>query len=329
MAEKQDVIVKVEIPFCVSDRILKRPGMILGLDTERVNRYTEAVAAEVRANAGQFDDCLVRAVHFGGGVASNAGRGIATIMKALRESLDVADDAQITMRSAICNISGATMPYFTRAGVGRFDFEMYSLDVRDFSRLNYLDCLNDLPVICDNFLHSYANNKLGYILAYGQAGVKGQDERRNVRRTMLAAGRSHASHVTLVHVCDEMSGSEEDAAGHLEEARDVLPSYGFTEYLPLRFAREGCEDRYTLMELEGAPCIGFGLGATTRIGGVESTNTSDLELYCKNADNFAVITADVRRVEEAAPTGEADAQEAAAADEEPQAAAEADEATQE
>ena len=304
MAEKQDAIVKIEIPFCISDLTLKRPGMILGLDEDRLSRYTEAVAAEVRANASEFDDCCIRAVHFGGGVASNAGRGISRIMRALRESLDVADNAKITMRSTISTIDRTSMRYFTNAGIGRFDFEMYSLDAHDFSRLNHLDNLDDLPVVCEKHLYSYANNKLGLVLAYGQAGVEGQDERRNFRRSMLAAGRSDASHVQLVHVCDELSGSEEDAEEQLEEARDVLTSYGLAEYLPLRFAKEGCEDRYTLMEHEGAPRIGFGLGAKTRIGGVESTNTSDLELYCRHSDDFSAITAEVRRIEEAAPAGE-------------------------
>ena len=72
MTEKRDAIVQVSVPFCVDDRALRREGMILGWDSARMARYADALVAEIEANAGQFDDCLVRAVQLGGGVASRA-----------------------------------------------------------------------------------------------------------------------------------------------------------------------------------------------------------------------------------------------------------------
>ena len=82
MTEKRDAIVQVSVPFCVDDRALRREGMILGWDSARMARYADALVAEIEANAGQFDDCLVRAVQLGGGVASNAGADIARIVRA-------------------------------------------------------------------------------------------------------------------------------------------------------------------------------------------------------------------------------------------------------
>ena len=46
----------------------------------------------------------------------------------------------------------------------------------------------------------------------------------------------------------------------------------------------------------GAPRIAFGAGATTRLDGVASTNTSDFELYCEKSADFAAITADVHQL---------------------------------
>ena len=65
MTEKRDAIVQVSVPFCVDDRALRREGMILGWDSARMARYADALVAEIEANAGQFDDCLVRAVQLG------------------------------------------------------------------------------------------------------------------------------------------------------------------------------------------------------------------------------------------------------------------------
>ena len=116
MTEKRDAIVQVSVPFCVDDRALRREGMILGWESARMARYADALVAEIEANAGQFDDCLVRAVQLGGGVASNAGADIARIVRAVRQVCDVAEDAPVAMRSSIANVSGATMPFFRRAG---------------------------------------------------------------------------------------------------------------------------------------------------------------------------------------------------------------------
>ena len=190
MTEKRDAIVQVSVPFCVDDRALRREGMILGWDSARMARYADALVAEIEANAGQFDDCLVRAVQLGGGVASNAGADIARIVRAVRQVCDVAEDAPVAMRSSIANVSGATMPFFRRAGVTRFDFEMLSLNPVDFVRLNRVDNLNDLPIICDHFLHSYANDTLGLVLAFGHDASEGGDGALNVRRTRMRPTRS-------------------------------------------------------------------------------------------------------------------------------------------
>lgn len=295
MTEKRDAIVQVSIPFCVKDEALKRDGMVLGWDSARMARYADALVAEIEANAGQFDDCRVRAVRLGEGVASNAGADIARIVRAVRRTCDVAEGAPVTMRSSIANVSGATMPFFRRAGVTRFDFEMLSLNPIDFVRLNRVDNLNDLPIICDHFLHSYANDTLGLVLAFGHRAREGEDGALNVRRTALAAARSHATHVELVQVVSEMAAEPEEVARQLGEMRDALVSHGFAEYLPLRFARAGKEDRYAQLAEAGASQIGFGLGAVTRLDGVESVNTRDLERYCAASADFAKITEDVRR----------------------------------
>ena len=294
--ETCDIVVKVDIPFCVSPCECCRREIIPGWNSARMGAYVKAVVAEIDSNAGQFDDCRVRAVRFGGGTASNAGAGVADIARALRRALPMADDVEVTMRSSIANVSGATMPFFRRAGIGRFDFEMLSLNPVGFTRLNSVDNLNDLPIICDHFLHAYSNDSLGFVLAYGLGVSDVQDGVLNVRRTALAAARSHATHVELVRREPSAEGGacQEEAALQLAEMREVLLEHGFAEYLPLRVARPGKEDRFSLELAAGRPLVGFGLGAVTRFDGAESANTRDLATYCEHSDDFSVITANAR-----------------------------------
>lgn len=297
MAKKRGIIVQVRVPFCVKDDALSRDGMILGWNSARMACYLDALVAEIEANAGQFDDYAVRAVQLSGGVASNAGAGVARIMRALRNSCNVVDDVLVTMRSSIANVSGATMPFFRRAGVTRFDFEMLSLNPVDFTRLNRVDNLNDFPLICDYFLHSYANDTLGLVLAFGYAPRKDEDVALNVRRTALAAARSHAVHVKLEQVGPALAAEPHEVMLQLNEMRDVLVEHGFSEYLPLCFARAGKKDAFLLLGSDGAEQLGFGLGAVTRLDGVESENVHDLNLYCSASADYAAITEEVRKVD--------------------------------
>ena len=297
MADKRDVTVEVRVPLSVDDRALERPGIVRGWDRARARRYAQAVVAEIEANAGQFDDCRVKAIALDGGIASNAGAGVATIVRALRRTCEIEEDAPVTMRASIANVSGATMPFFRRARVSRFDFEMLSLNPVDFTVLNRVDNLNDLPIICDHFLHSYANDSLGFVFAYGHAAPKGSDGMLNVRRTALAAARSHASHVRLVRCAGAMAVSDEEAARQFDEMCSVLVDAGFSTYENGLFARPGKEDRFELMRARGADSLGFGAGAVTRLEGVESVNTNDFERYCARSADFAAITESVHSVE--------------------------------
>jgi oxygen-independent coproporphyrinogen-3 oxidase len=284
----------------------------------------EAVQREIEANASQFGDVQITAVRFGGGVASNAGEHISHTMRLVRRLYDVADDAPITMRSSISNISGANMPWFKRAGIQRFDFEMMSLNPADFSLLNRNDAWADFIIMCDYLLKTHRNELLGLLLSWGHGAKDGNNAASiaNFRKSVVEAATTHASHIRLL----EYQGPELLAAGALAEAepeslsgevaRNLLPTasaavkaeqlevarkvflaQGFNEYLPLHFGRGSfAEDRYLAARARGSELLGFGLGAQTRFDGVLSTNTSDLPLYLAHSADFSKITAAVQRI---------------------------------
>ena len=293
MTERRDAIASIEIPQALADDGLDRRGLLLGWDSARAARYAEALVAEIEANAGSFDDLLVRAVALGGGTATLLGRHAAPVMAALRASCPVAEDAPVTATAAVANISGATFPFFRRAGITRFDFEMLSLNPADFTMVNKVDNLADFPVVCDHFLHAYTNDSLGVVLAYGYESERPEDALIAVRRSALAAARTHTAHVRLAPVKASLAASEPDRVAQRAAMADALELHGLTEYAPDCFAREGREDRFTVMDAAECPRIGFGAGARTRLDGVVSRNTADFDTYCAHAGNYALITASV------------------------------------
>ena len=81
----------------------------------------------------------------------------------------------------------------------------------------------------------------------------------------------------------------------LQEASELLTAAGYHEYLPQRWAKEGCEDLFWKETAAGTPVLAFGLGAVTRFGGMLSRNTGDMELYLASSGDYEAITAEVKR----------------------------------
>ncbi len=116
----------------------------------------------------------------------------------------------------------------------------------------------------------------------------------NFRRSVVEFTRLSACHLLLQRARGPHALPEEQAEAQHDEARMLLEEAGFHEYLPRRFARPGEEDRFATQEAAGTACIGFGLGAKTRLDGAESTTTDDLALYCAASADYVAITADVK-----------------------------------
>ncbi len=264
-------------------------------DTPRISRYMGALSKEIEANASQFEDCEIRAIRFGTGVATLAqGLDFERVIHAIRANYSVADNAPLSTTASISDISGASMPLFKRAGVTRFDFEMMSLDSFDFPRVNKRDSLYDYPLICDRFLHSYRTNNLGLVLAYGLP-----ENSAPFRRSILAAARGRTCHIQLRFWNAQEKECKEESEEQLFMAREILAKYGFEEYASLCFARENLADPCIVaMENLEDEILGFGVGAMTRFDGVESVNTGDYETYMEFSYDFARITERVNQIGE-------------------------------
>ena len=281
---------EIDVPFCIVACGFCRRQVFDGLDTARMRAYSRALIREIEANAAEFADCEISAVRFDGGTASNLGQELADVMRTIRNLYDVPRTTPVTMRTAISNISGATFPMFSRAGVTRYDLEMLSMYQPSFARFNQVDAFANYAIVVDDFLHSYANDSLGLVLLFGHDEMTPLD----FRRSCLAAASTHACHIELVCAEGDHRADEELVAQHLSDAREVFGEKGFFEYLPLMFCREGCEDAWYLGRQEGRETIAFGLGATTCMDGALSTNTRDLATYLEHSNDFTLITAEVQ-----------------------------------
>ena len=82
----------------------------------------------------------------------------------------------------------------------------------------------------------------------------------------------------------------EDGLAQLAEADELLTAVGFVQYLPRRWAKPGCEDKFWQGAAAGMDVLAFGLCACTKLDGMETTNTGDLSVYLAHSADYEQIT---------------------------------------
>ncbi len=189
-------VMDIRVPFSTKRQPWTGRLQVNGWDSTLNCAYARALIAELEANAGEFGDVEIQAVRFGGGHASRlGGEALWGVVCTVRARYNLAPGAPVTMRCALGDISGASMPYFKRAGVTRFDLEVLSLSTTAYAAVNPEGSLEFYPLVCNSFLHSPRNDSLGLVLLAGSPAASDIE----VRRSFLDAPHYHTAHVIVEH----------------------------------------------------------------------------------------------------------------------------------
>lgn len=281
------VVMKLNFPF-----ITRRPSfcgrtLIEGHNTELLHRYVLAMALELKANAADLADCEVQAIRLGGGSASIInGSDLDHLLRLIRSCYHVAENAPVTMRTCPADINGANMPFYNRSHVTRYDLELYSLEPLDFCTLDTLNYSEQMPYITHGFLRADRRDSMGFVLLYGKKTVS----RWGFRHSVLEVTRRPVCHVLLQRCAGADMLDDAAAQAQLDEAAQLLTEAGFVQYLPRRWAKPGCEDKFWQGAANGMDVLAFGLSAYTRLDGMITTNTSDLNTYLAHSADYEQIT---------------------------------------
>ncbi len=117
--KKRELELYVHIPFCVRKcaycDFLSAPA-----GEREIHAYTEALIREIRLSGENCKDCRISTVFLGGGTPSMlSGEDTARIFHALRESFDIAEDAEITLEANPGTVSEEKAARWKDAGVNR------------------------------------------------------------------------------------------------------------------------------------------------------------------------------------------------------------------
>jgi putative oxygen-independent coproporphyrinogen III oxidase len=280
----------LHIPFCAS--ICSYCNFNRGLyDAALKGRYVAALEREIRL-AG--DGSRADTIFFGGGTPSLVEPGeIAQLVRACKESFDLAPDAEVTLETNPETVTVDRMAGFLEAGVTRVSLGVQSLDDAELGRLGRThDASRARRAVHAIREAGLSNLSLDLMLWLpGQAMTTWQ---RTVDG-LVELAPEHASlyllelypNAPLREAMARASWSlapDDDAADMYLWAMEQLDAAGYEQYEISNVARPGRQSRHNLKYWEDGEWLGLGCGAHTTRAARRARNIAGTDEYIRRIE---------------------------------------------
>lgn len=301
----------IHIPFCIRKcgycDFLSAPA-----DEALQRRYAACVAEEIRQfvqTAGDSDKRPVAdTVFFGGGTPSILPlAGLEQIVTALTDSFSVSDDAEMTIE---CNPGTAGREKFEAyrdMGINRLSLGMQSAVDRELEGLGRIHTYSDTrEAFCRAREAGFENINLDLMSA-----IPGQTV-ESWRFTLQQAVGMEPEHLSAYSLIVEEGTPfyeryrngppvDEDTDRIMYAMTgEILSGSGYERYEISNYARQGFVCRHNMKYWSGDDYIGFGLGASSKIGAVRYKNETELIRYMNRVRRGKAV----REVEEILDTAD-------------------------
>lgn len=276
----------VHIPFCSS--ICSYCNFNRGLfEAGLKDRYVAALEREIRTSphAGAAADTIF----FGGGTPSLLDPvEIGRLVRACRDSFELAADAEVTLETNPETSSAARMERFRDAGVNRVSFGVQSFREEELRRLGRIHSAERArEAVGEARSAGFDNISLDLMMWLPQQTPA--DWRDNIE-ALVELGPEHASLYLLelypnAPLKEDMARAgwslapDDDAADMYLWSLERLDRAGYQQYEISNVARPGKRSRHNLKYWQDGEWIGFGCGAHSTRGGVRWKNVSSTEEY--------------------------------------------------
>lgn len=275
----------IHIPFCKSKcrycDFTSYPSKLAFADA-----YMACVYKEMKLRAKDLSDKSFDTVYIGGGTPSVIdGKYIAGCMNQIRKLYKLSANAEITVEINPGTLTNEKAEAYKRAGINRFSIGLQSSSdvlLEEIGRAhNAAQYLEACEMLGD------ANKSADIMI-----GLKGQTV-SDVLGSIDFALRGGVRHVSVYALTPEdgtpvysdyLNGELPDGdevAAMYDAARGCLKERGFARYEVSNFAVPGFESRHNLNYWRRGEYIGFGVSASSFMGGRRFTNTPDLDEYIK------------------------------------------------
>lgn len=297
----KDLMIYLHVPFCV--RKCNYCDFLSGArDAEKRALYVECLAREIRERGKEYSGRNVTSVFFGGGTPSLLSHAqIFEIMKALRETFHVSNDAEITMECNPGTVGGADakeegdkLAGYVKAGINRLSIGLQSAndsELRTLGRIHdyeaflrtwqlareagfknvNVDLMNALP---GQTMDSWKDT-LERVLS-----LEPVPEHLSVYSLILEEGTLFWDWEKNGRFTGKLQIPSEDLDREMYAYTGArLRDAGFEQYEISNYARKGYLCRHNFGYWTRREYLGLGLGAASLLAEVRYANETDLEKY--------------------------------------------------
>jgi oxygen-independent coproporphyrinogen-3 oxidase len=283
-APRTDFGLYLHIPFCQA--ICSYCNFNRGLlDVDSKRRYVDALETEIRSAPGGAADTIF----FGGGTPSLlAAEEVARLVRACRDTFDLAPDAEITLETNPETVTAERLAAFRDAGINRVSFGVQSFDDAELARLGRIHSAaraKDAIVAAQSTgFRSVSFDLMLWLPAQTQASWRATVDQA------LALQPDHLSLYLLelypnAPLKEDMARAgwsqtpDDDAADMYLDALSSLEQCGLEQYEISNVARPGHRSRHNVKYWQAGQWFGFGCGAHSTVAGQRWKNVSSTEDY--------------------------------------------------
>ena len=275
----------LHIPFCSS--ICSYCNFNRGLFDGAVKaQYVGAIESEIRMAA---DGRPADTIFFGGGTPSLLEPpDVARLIRACRESFDVARDAEVTLETNPETATVERLQGFLKAGVNRISFGVQSFDDGELAKLGRIHSAERAAqAVRDARAAGFRN--LSFDLMFWLPGQSLDSWRRTVNRAVELAPDHLSLYLLELYPNAPLKESmarqawaqapDDEAADMYLAALETLDAAGYEQYEISNVSRPGFSSRHNVKYWQSGDWRGFGCGAHSTVNGVRWKNVAATSAY--------------------------------------------------
>ena len=298
---KKELELYIHIPFCIIKcaycDFLSGPA-----DDDTIEKYVEALKAEICSQSELAKDYLVTSIFFGGGTPSIlSGTQMKSLVQVIRKVFEIADFAEISMEANPGTVTRRKLKAYRNAGINRISFGLQSTNDKELKVLGRIHSYKE-------FLKSFSlarecgfdNINVDLISAIPNQTVESWE--KSVRN-ILALEPEHISAYSLIveegtpfyekygegAPYEDALPSEEDERLMYQRTEELLEEAGYHRYEISNYAKPGKECRHNLGYWDRKEYLGLGLGSSSLIRNARFKNCDDLAFYLEHSDDILQI----------------------------------------
>jgi len=270
---------RINFPFSAKKQPIYGDMVLECTDKKLISRYYSALEKEIESAAADVEGYQISGICFTG-APLNYGACINWQMALQRIKRDFQlKNVPIALHFKPDALSKDDIYHYVATSAETASVDMISFVDEELSAAGFTHTSKD-NIKADLAFFDMRLRRYEIVLCYGLPGQTAE----SFLQSLKGAKRLFVDHISILPYGEQ---TEESRILYHEVAREYLCSEGYSEYAPMHFGKN--DIRISFYAEPAQQYLGFGMGARSKMDGMEFANTGDLGLYLESSDDFSKI----------------------------------------